>query len=69
MEVRTMKRGGVKHLCISRVENGDAMFVVPLLMLQGMTEREATDGYRQTVEGRDFSCITKKNVSVHCSRR
>lgn len=68
MEVRSVKRNGMKTLRIVGIERGDGVFVVPLLILQGMTEKEATEGYKQAVEGQEFSCVTRKNVSVHCSR-
>lgn len=64
-----MKRNGSKVLRILGIERGDMLFVVPLLILNGLTELEAMAGYRKVLDGHVFQCLTSKNVNVFCSQR
>lgn len=69
MEVKTTKRDGKKHVHIIGVERGDMIFVIPLLILYGLSEADATEGFRQTIQGSEFSCETDRHVNVCCTKR
>lgn len=64
-----MLENGSKVLRILGIERGDMLFVVPLLILNGLTELEAMAGYRKVLDGHVFQCLTSKNVNVFCPQR
>ena len=68
MNVQTAKVDGVKTVIIRGVMRTDKMFVIPLLILHGLSEVDAIGVFNDVIDGEDLKCVTDKGVKVICSR-
>lgn len=68
MDIKSIKRDGHRQLKISGISSGDILYVVPLLMLQGLSESEATAGYKKVINDGEFILVDEtRKISIQCN--
>lgn len=63
MLIKTIIRNGRKHASLSDVTLGDAMFVIPYLILCGMSDKEASEGFKKVMLDGELQYTTGKIVA------